>query len=1059
MSAPVNVGPHSPASAGSSYAEHSEPNVNGLPLYKELCVSAQQAYDQYETRGDLKVLEFAIRSYHLAMEVTEDNNPKKAAIIDNLGVSLSARFDCVGDLQDLEEAISLKQLANALTPDDSPAKHSRLSKLAISLFSRFERSGRAEDLEEAIELQTRAVKLVPDGHVDQPGLLSNLGVSLCMGFEHSGSANYLEKAIELQTCAVELTPEDHPNKPIHLINLGNSHERRFDQLGNLEDLERAVALKRRSVDLAPDSHPNKPAYLNNAGSSLQTRFTRLGDLADLERAIVLQVRAVELTSDGRPDKPMWLGNLANSLQDRYERTRDAKDLEDAITHQFRAVELTPDGHPDKPARLNNLGARLHTRFKQFGNLDDLNQAIAHYTTALTLTPEGHHDKPSRLRNLSNSLHTRFNEAGNVPDLEEAIRCSTWSVELTPENHAQRALSLRLLGFLFFTRLCSPHAHADDASCAMEAFLEAMQHPTSHPLERLRASIHYARLLTEFSHLFTVPPQLTLLEAWKHAISLVPQCIWLGNNVRSRYTSEELSVVRVVVNDAATAAITAEEFGFALDYALEYDKLMSTIRGLDGFEDFLRPKTLSQLAVLCRAGDAVHIPLPELSLNRAMDIQKYLWDLLRAKRFLSRCRGDSQDEGDERGGRVTEMEPPDMMRKVLADLWNWVVKPIMDVVCTLEPSSATLPHITWSGIYPKNEHADTPSRTIMDLAVSSYTPTLEALLKPRAQVTPDGQDPRVLIVSQPASPYAINNPIPGTTTEAAIVMSLVGESKPLDDADGTIQAVLEGMATHEWVHLACHGAQNRKDPTNSAFILHDGHLTLAELMSHHLPSADLAVLSACQTATGDENLSEEAVHLTAGMLNIGYKSVIGTMWSISDFVAPDVMRVFYTVMAEQVKAGGELQPAYALHEAIKVWIALFTLRFLSFNDLECHNFTVLFPVSLGVVVSMTADFPFIIAADVAVTETANPLRLSISFDVRGWRGQGNDDVQCVSDLETQPNRERHKDGAYSNWNSSRGGANFDAEKYILPGQIRLDRAHRTVELTCRPYSPPAVIRVK
>ncbi|KAI0083074.1 hypothetical protein BDY19DRAFT_981021 [Irpex rosettiformis] len=36
-----------------------------------------------------------------------------------------------------------------------------------------------------------------------------------------------------------------------------------------------------------------------------------------------------------------------------------------------------------------------------------------------------------------------------------------------------------------------------------------------------------------------------------------------------------------------------------------------------------------------------------------------------------------------------------------------------------------------------------------------------------------------------------------------------------------------------------------------------------LMSHHLPNADLAVLSACQTATGDETLSEEVVHLTAG----------------------------------------------------------------------------------------------------------------------------------------------------------------------------------------------------
>ena len=88
------------------------------------------------------------------------------------------------------------------------------------------------------------------------------------------------------------------------------------------------------------------------------------------------------------------------------------------------------------------------------------------------------------------------------------------------------------------------------------------------------------------------------------------------------------------------------------------------------------------------------------------------------------------------------------------------------------------------------------------------------------------------------------------------------------------------------------------------------------MTKHLPNADLAVLSACQTATGDEKLSEEAVHLAAGMLNIGYKSVIGTMWSIYDSSAPVVMGEFYRVMAAQVKTGGELQPAYALHEATK-----------------------------------------------------------------------------------------------------------------------------------------------
>lgn len=206
---------------------------------------------------------------------------------------------------------------------------------------------------------------------------------------------------------------------------------------------------------------------------------------------------------------------------------------------------------------------------------------------------------------------------------------------------------------------------------------------------------------------------------------------------------------------------------------------------------------------------------------------------------------------------------------------------------------------------------------MDRVVSPYTPTLEALLKPRAQVALAGCTPPVLVVSQPKVPGC--NPIPETTTEAGIVMSLLdidSEVQVLEDEDGTVDAVLSGMATHKWVHLACHGIQNQEDPLSSAFMLHDDRLTLETLMTKHIPDADLAVLSACQTATGDKELVEEAVHLTAGMLNLGYKSVIGTMWLIYDSSAPVVMGEFYRVMAQQVKKGGELQSVYALHEATK-----------------------------------------------------------------------------------------------------------------------------------------------
>lgn len=201
---------------------------------------------------------------------------------------------------------------------------------------------------------------------------------------------------------------------------------------------------------------------------------------------------------------------------------------------------------------------------------------------------------------------------------------------------------------------------------------------------------------------------------------------------------------------------------------------------------------------------------------------------------------------------------------------------------------------------------------MDFAVSSYTPTLEALVKPSPHADLNDGDPCMLIVSQPETPGQPR--IPGTEREAAIIQSIFPHNtKLLNRTEGTVSATLDNMKTHSWVHLACHGLQESLD---SAFSLYDGKLKLSTLMTQSLPHAELAFLSACQTASGDQELPEEAVHLAAGMLSVGYKSVIGTMWSIGDSQATKVARKFYEAMKEQLAVGGEPRPAYALHSAMQ-----------------------------------------------------------------------------------------------------------------------------------------------
>ena len=93
------------------------------------------------------------------------------------------------------------------------------------------------------------------------------------------------------------------------------------------------------------------------------------------------------------------------------------------------------------------------------------------------------------------------------------------------------------------------------------------------------------------------------------------------------------------------------------------------------------------------------------------------------------------------------------------------------------------------------------------------------------------------------------------------------------------------------------------------------MKLADMIALSGPHGGLAFLSACQTAMGDENLSDEAIHIAAGMSLAGYGGVVGTMWSISDKLAPRVARDVYGQLFRTGTKPDYREAARALHEAV------------------------------------------------------------------------------------------------------------------------------------------------
>jgi CHAT domain-containing protein len=240
------------------------------------------------------------------------------------------------------------------------------------------------------------------------------------------------------------------------------------------------------------------------------------------------------------------------------------------------------------------------------------------------------------------------------------------------------------------------------------------------------------------------------------------------------------------------------------------------------------------------------------------------------------------------------------------------------------SSERKPHIWWcptgplaflpihaAGLYGPSE---LPGPQLSDFAISSYTPTLTALLNHNNDTMENNC--RLLIIAQPTA--FRRAPLPGTTEELEKISkhnTSFAISQLVED-EVTVDCVARGMEDASWAHFACHGVQNYSNPLESALLLgQDIQLTLSEITKLSLPHAQLAFLSACQTAAGDEGLAEEAVHLAAGMLLAGYRGVIAIMWSIGDHDAPLVADIVYSHLSLSKKPNAT-QAAHALHAAVQ-----------------------------------------------------------------------------------------------------------------------------------------------
>ncbi|KAJ7653759.1 CHAT domain-containing protein [Mycena rosella] len=903
----------------------------------------------FQQSGDVQDINDAVANLQQATSLLSWGHASRGSVHGELAVALNLRFQQKGDFKDLEEAIELHRAALALLPTSHPDHCSSLSNLAGTLQTCFSHKGDFKDLDEAIELHKEVISFSPATHPNIGSFLNNCARAFLIRFEQRGDLEDLEEAIELHRKVLVLLPSPHPDHSCFRNNLADALAIRFKQKGDFKDLEEAIGLDRGALVLCPAPHPHHSGSLQHLAMVLETRFKQRGDFKDLEEAIELHRAALALC----PSHGDYLNNLAGAVQERFEQKNDIRDLEEAIKLHRAALTLCPAPHSNRGTSLSNLAVAVKTRFQQKGDLKDLEEAIGLLKESLKLYPASHPNYGGYLNNLARVLETQFKQKGDIEDLEEAVKLYREALELFPAPHPDRGTTLTNLGCLLADRYRSMLLD-DDLNASMLVLQEASTYLYSSPLKRLHHTHTWARIAAQHGHssalaaycsIIDLLPQIAalhldvvsrqsiltdyngavkLLEAsrsifWSQALHLRTQFNLLKTTdpklaFELKRLAKELEIAsfrdtsRPHGPDNQEKVIAIEAAGAQYRQVnKDWDTLIQSARLLPGFEDFMQPKsikTLRQAAVsgpiiilsasnsTCSAlivtlsEDVQHVCLP--SRNRQMvetmaelfhalakdtfDINSFLANRLHGKdsdstawsEFIARLFGAQE-------GSVNKSTQPHRV-------W-W---------CPTGPFSSLPIHA--AGIYTKDS-----TDCVTDYIVSSYTPTLTALLEPPIQPLVSF---KMTAVIEPNAPNC--SPLPGTKQELEKILNRVPNQWLTSLLQTTRIEVVKNLQESSMVHFACHGIQDSENPLDSSLMLSDGRLKVSQIMRRQESDysegsgkpMSLAFLSACETAKGDNSTPDEAMHLAATFLFAGFRGVVATMWSIEDQDGPKIADAFY-----------------------------------------------------------------------------------------------------------------------------------------------------------------------
>ncbi|KAI0261958.1 CHAT domain-containing protein [Gloeopeniophorella convolvens] len=741
---------------------------------------------------------------------------------------------------------------------------------------------------------------LPDlGHSIRPAALAGLATVLHHRFTHDKRPQVLEEAISHSRAALASLPPEHPMRPVCLSLLANSLKVRF-ATDSLEGIVQETAAQQARLANLPLSHSSQLDILHSLGHLFKARFRHTTDLADLDKAIQYHTMALAASPPGHYARRLSLFSLGKTSQELFLRTGHAPYLTESIEHCREALKMCPPGQVSRFEPLHTLAISLSLRTAEQHQRADFEEAMTLFRSAFNEVSAGARERLTTAYHWA-TFGRLAHHPSTLPAYQSAVTLLHEALAVAPQLEVQQ----RVLRGTWGARAALP---LEAASYQIEFGMLAREKYQVEPgmLQRAVETLERGRALL-WTEMRGFRPSLHALRAAKPA--LAARLIAVDREREGIATSAEAgSPAQPQQGDYHTTDAFSQVMGRAHVLEREREQVLSEIRAVTGFRDFLRAVPFNTLQTAASGG-------PVIIINHCRfrcDIIIVLSDappvlIPTAEDFYARANGMKEKLLETRAKYALESKQYQRaLRSVLEDLHEFVGQPVIDKLRDLAiPEQSRVWWCPTSVFCSLPLHAAGPvssdngmKQYFSDIYISSYTPTLSALIEARERSARASGPPSLLIVGQP------DITLPGVRGEIKVVRGIATSGTSLVGRDATRATVMDHLPKHTLAHFACHGSLELEKPFDASFVLYDDEgLTLLDVVKSKHPEAELAFLSACHTAEWtDEHAPDEALHLTAAMHYCGFRSVVGTLWALADTDGRDISKHFYQQLFAEAEGG-------------------------------------------------------------------------------------------------------------------------------------------------------------